>query len=270
MKKQFIIMMAGVLMLVGSGQVMAVTQYTITDLGILSGTGSWANSINASGQVVGYANTAAGEFAYRAFLYSGSTMTDLGTLGGRDSAAHGINDSGQIVGWAATHDSYHAFLYSGSTMIDLGAFVYNGDSYAWGINASGQIVGWSNSNYGYRAFLYSGSKMIDLGTLGGTNSFANGINDSGQVVGEADIAAGGPHAFLCSGSTMIDLNTLIDPASDWTLESATAINDSGQIVGYGYRGGQDHAFLLDPVPEPATICLLTLGGIFIYRRRKTV
>ncbi len=48
MKKQFI-MMAGVLMLVGAAQVMAVTQYTITDLGSLG-----ASDINDSGQVVGW------------------------------------------------------------------------------------------------------------------------------------------------------------------------------------------------------------------------
>ena len=58
---------------------------------------------------------------------------------------------------------------------------------------------------------------------------------------------------------MVDLNTLIDPLSGWELSAATAINDAGQITGYGVIGGQNHAFLLTPVPEPTTLALLALG-----------
>ena len=79
------------------GTAQAVVQYTVTDLGTLGGTDSYAYGINASGQVVGYCHTT-GNAADHAFLYSGSTMTDLGTLGGTDSYANGINDSGQVVG----------------------------------------------------------------------------------------------------------------------------------------------------------------------------
>ncbi|MCX5635302.1 MAG: HAF repeat-containing protein, partial [Planctomycetota bacterium] len=71
MKKQFIIMMASVLMLVGSGQVMAVTQYTITDLGTLGGSYSRAIGINDSGKVVGLGDISD---ASHAFLYDGITM----------------------------------------------------------------------------------------------------------------------------------------------------------------------------------------------------
>jgi probable HAF family extracellular repeat protein len=67
---------------------------------------------------------------------------------------------------------------------------------------------------------------------------------------------------------MIDLNTLIDPASGWTLQYASAINDVGQIVGYGLNpSGQQDAFLLDPVPEPGTMPLLALGGLSLLRWR---
>ena len=51
----------------------------MTDLGTLGGTESWAQGINASGQVVGSSYTT-GNHAWRAFLYNGSTMTDLNTL----------------------------------------------------------------------------------------------------------------------------------------------------------------------------------------------
>ena len=50
------------------------------------------------------------------------------------------------------------------------------------------------------------------------------------------------------GGVMSDLNALIPAGSGWTLENANAINDAGQIVGSGLRGGKLRAFLLTPNP----------------------
>jgi probable HAF family extracellular repeat protein len=55
--------------------------YTVTDLGTLGGTFSFAQSINDAGQVVGWSATT-GDAAIHATLWSGGTITDLGTLGG--------------------------------------------------------------------------------------------------------------------------------------------------------------------------------------------
>ncbi len=71
---------------------------------------------------------------------------------------------------------------------------------------------------------------------------------------------------------MTDLNNLINSTSGWTLGSACGINDLGQIVGYGLNSlGQNHAFLLTPIPEPSTFALLDIGLIsfiaFAWRRR---
>jgi hypothetical protein len=46
---------------------------------------------------------------------------------------------------------------------------------------------------------------------------------------------------------MIDLNTVIPSDAGWTLSDAAAMNDSGQIAGYGRVNGVWRAFLLTPI-----------------------
>jgi probable HAF family extracellular repeat protein len=200
-------------------------------------------------------------------------VQDLGTLLEADplynanSYATGINDSGQVVGTARyacsqqslTCENERAFLYDeGATqkMQDLGFLR------AAGINDSGQVVGsyfqWVSSTYSYtHALLYDDGTMQNLGSLGGNHSEANGINDPGKVVGSSDTSDGERHAFLKEGGQpMRDLNTLIPADSGWTISSATAINNDGQIAANGYKEGVgQHALLLTPTssdtPPPA-------------------
>jgi probable HAF family extracellular repeat protein len=238
----------------------------MTDLGPSSES---ANAVDSSGQIVGFSS----DPHSHAFLYSGGLMTDLGTLGGYYSTANGINASGQIVGAAYTTGNLadHAFLYSGGIMTDLGTLGGNWSN-ALGINASGQIVGeaFTTGNSAEHAFLYSGGIMTDLGTLGGDYSEAWGIDDGGQAVGESYTKGdAADHAFLYSGGIMTDLNSLLPAGSGWKLTRAAAINDSGQIVGYGTIEGQTHAFLLDTAstPEPGSLALLGAGLVAAGLRR---
>jgi hypothetical protein len=52
------------------------------------------------------------------------------------------------------------------------------------------------------------------------------------------------------------------------LGEAHGINDSGQIAGFGGFGGQTHAFLLTPTPEPACLSLLAVGAAALLGRRR--
>jgi probable HAF family extracellular repeat protein len=111
--------------------------------------------------------------------------------------------------------------------------------------------------------------MQDIGTLPAPyNAFSEGlgINDSAEVVGIAYSSSSVMHAFVYSNGTMQDLNSLIAPDSGWTVNSAGAINDLGQIVGFGTNAaGQEHAILLTPVPEPSALSLLAVGALSFVR-----
>jgi probable HAF family extracellular repeat protein len=132
------------------------------DLGTLGGNNSNGMAINASGQVVGWAEYDA-QGDRHAFITGpdGAGMTDLAsfsTLPGNWSTATGINSAGQVVGQAYTADGLSAAFVTGA----------NG-------------VGMLNLN-----------SVVDL-PGGVVLSSAVAINDAGQI-----IATGQGHAYLLS------------------------------------------------------------------------
>ena len=228
-------------------------------LGTLGGSNSAAYAINDVGDIVGSASTT-NNVATRAFLYRNGTMTAIGgTFGGTNSVATAINQFGGIAGYASTSGdgSTRAFLLDGGVMTNLGTL--GGASEAMAINDADEVVGRSVLSSGARhAFYYSGGALTDIGTLGGANSEATAINNWSQIVGFSDVASGGTHAFSYQAGALRDLNTLLPTGSGWVLEAATAINDAGEIAGYGTHNGVRHAFRL---AAPATLKLSPFGTI---------
>jgi probable HAF family extracellular repeat protein len=256
----------------GAIQAFLYSNGTMTDLGPPGGYYSEAEGINNSGQIVGVFASPV-DLNDHAFLYSGGQMIQLTKGPGSASA---INDSGQVVGNDG-FDGETGFLYSGGTMTNLPTLTGpNGANEPHAINDSGQIAGSSypSTGVGRHAALFFDGTITDLGVLGGGDgdgeSDAYGINSSGQMVGFT-LANGqvGPHAFLYSDGVMTDLNSLIPANSGWTLTFAFGINDSGEIVGYGTNpSGLTQAFLLTPVPEPASAGMFILGTCIILARQR--
>ena len=92
--------------------------------------------------------------------------------------------------------------------------------------------------------------MVRLGTLqGDTQSAAAAINDQGDVVGASYDDDLNLQAFLWHNGEMNDLSALMTADSPFiALLFATAINDSGEIVGFGITtGGDVHGFAAAPV-----------------------
>ena len=239
------------------------------DLGVLPGASSaqgWG--INNLGQVVGESNE-------RSFLWTeGVGMVEIGPLPGATySMGMDINDSGQVSFHSdsdATGGMQQTYIWTeAGGIVDLGT-LGGAWNYGYDINNAGQVVGAGETSTGEtHAFRYTdGVGMEDIGVLpGGTYAEAYGINELGQVVGASATSTEG-HAFLWTEENgMVDLNDLLPPDSGWDyLEDAWGINDAGWIVGNGYVNGEYRSFVM--IPEPATLLLLTLGGLACMRRRR--
>ena len=225
------------------------------DLGTLGGT--WSAAYDASDEIVVGGSRIAGDARMRAFQYANGTMSPLAFDLGGDSTARGVSLAEDIVGQACTlgNASCRPFLLSSGVVRLLGPDDRNG--IANRVNDVLGVVGslWAPGSP-TRAFYYSSGIMTDLGTLGGASSDARGLNDDGDVVGTAQNAAGQARAFLWRKGVMTDLNTLVPTGTGWVLESAAAISNGGQIVGYGTFNGKRRAFLL----TPPTNLVIRIGG----------
>ena len=230
-----------------------------------------AFAINTSGTIIGYAEkyTSGANNGWRAVRWnsSGTSATELGNLGSSSTGLAydqvlAINDTGTIVGSADKYvgtlfQGTHAAMWSnsGTAAIELGNLGtdLSGISYsqADAINAAGTAVGFANKYAsgnlrGKRAVRWNAGSTIasDLGNLGTdptgvTQSEAFAVNVLGAAVGYANmfnpqgVSIGQRAVLWRADGIAIDLNSLMDPASGWVLNKATAVNDLGWIAGIG-------------------------------------
>ena len=206
---------------------------------------SRALALNNANRIVGDSRVARAALTH-AFLWQADAILDLasGDAGAVDSTAYDISDADEIVGEIAGR----AFAARAGVLDDLGILPGDVRSRATAVNITGQVAGDSVAAAGTsRAFLWDLGRMRSLGTLpGDAASEALAIDGAGDVVGRSGAADfSRSRAVVWQGGVAIDLNQRIT-AGEWTLVIATAINDLGQIVGAGLRGGQTRAFLLNP------------------------
>ena len=159
-----------------------------------------------------------------AFAQASYQVTDLGTEGSNnESCAMSVNNAGWTEIMAGStppgqQDSIFAPLLSGRALLGI---------------------------YGYR---------LDLGTLGGQNSWMNWgeINDFGQIVGDSETAVPDPNGEdICGFGTHLTCRPFLWqlfhmsalPTLGGNNGQASAINDSGQIVGFAENGIVDSSCL---------------------------
>lgn len=235
---------------------------------------TYAWDINASGTAVGYyyACLSPSVSTWRGFRLIGDTPQDLNDTADLGSEALAINDLGHAVGYFREFEYEfqteepvrRAALFSGNAPQKI--YSANVESAATDINNNGWIVGWwQELSFGDfveprpHAFLHSNGGNRTL-----FDGIANAINNNGQVVGSKD-TSGSQKAVRWQNGQLEILDNLLPIDSGWELQSADAINDRGEIAGYGLHNGELRAFVMTPLfPDLLAVDIVrnrTSGGI---------
>ena len=238
----------------------------LQDLGTLGGSDAAAFFVNERGQVAGVSsfnsepNSITGFPNQHLFLWQDGKMMDHGSLGGSIATPSGLNNRGQLIGSSTTanEEFIDPFLLDRGKLIDLFTETEGKVITANAINDAGQVVGGGDfSNQGgsqFSAVLWQNGVATSLGTLSGDCfSEAFVINSRGQVVGVSYACdTFEERAFLWENGSMIDLNEKVSSDFPLRLANAVAINERGEIGGFGAPAGCDdaetcgRAFLLIP------------------------
>lgn len=177
------------------------------------------------------------------------------TLAGHDLEPGTVNNNGDVAGRSFGGNDPVSFLYRNGVLTN--------DSPANGgiikLNNSGQGGGYTGNPAVGPQLIYTPTiwditsqtlNSIPVTPLPGLScGSVSGINDHGMAVGYCfdPNGNGATRAFVYDANANVttDLNTVIDEPG-WTLLEANAINNSGQIIGYGILNGAGAAFLLTP------------------------
>jgi probable HAF family extracellular repeat protein len=246
----------------------------------LGGNNSNVFGLNDSGQIVGFAETAVYDAScstpgkpFQHYRFDAAIWEPNGKLrplkpypGDTVSFGFGINNLGQAVGGSGLCSKtdlppnpmgMRSVLWEkDGTPIDLGG-LGGALSLPSAITDRGDVDGAATDQNGnLRPYLWTKEwgKPHNLGALHPDDPVVvapccNTVNLSRQVVGFDLDSNFNSRAFLWQNGVMVDLNDLIAADSPWVLESALAINDAGQITGYGIINGLTHAFLATPCHE---------------------
>ncbi len=212
-------------------------------LTMLTGEQSRPYDISDSDEVVGE-SLLPGKKTSDAVSWTKNTIRALGGCCG--GAAKSINKAGEAIG--DVYDAkgrYQAFLWKENQGIQP---IGPPDRYssAIAINDRGRVVVQAFSEI----FLYAEKSLTHLELSPKYPVQPRALNNCDVIVGSFGPFADAERAFVWDRSRAFrDLNDYIASDSGWKLESASSINDRGEIVGRGdYRGQDDTGFLL--IPEP--------------------
>jgi probable HAF family extracellular repeat protein len=171
-------------------------------------------------------------------LWELSGRTSLPTLGGGTGQAYSVNNSMVIIGWSsnAAGEKRACRWIRGVTgwgVEDLGT-LGGSNSEARRVNEVGNIVGAADDasgvSHAFRWTLLGGMQDIHSGA---GSTIALGINAHDEVVGDLQVGAN-ESAFHWSQSTGLQILAGLAGAN---VSFATAINDSGLIVGRSVANG---------------------------------
>ena len=250
----------------------AAIKYDVKDLGTLPGRASFPTAINSDAQVLGQSNGQGQDGILGSFATGpqGEDMRDPCPADALSCTPSGIDDSGRVAltivktgqhGFGVSHVGFASV--DGSGLRYMTGTLDGAPPSVQGLSRHGMITGagWPAAG-GYQAFVSArAGKVLQGLATPGFNSEGRAVNDAGQVAGFGAVAdSDNVHAMFApgDGSPMQDLGTF-----DGGYSVATAISDSGYIVGYASIGdvgdGVVHA-MLARAGTPGLTDLGTLGG----------
>ena len=214
---------------------------------------SYAYGINNYGTVAGAGDLEEGTRALVWTVDGPGTPPALASNG--SSMAYAVNDFGDLAGQGETGEpgafiSRAFFLSATGVLQQVGLCTGEWSSAALAINQEGVCAGFAEFAGATHAVLFQPTNgWQDLDTLDSVYSVAYGLNRQRHAVG-LFVASheDEDRAFFWSDGHMVDVNERVESEEPWLLVEARALNDAGQIVGYGLRNERERAFLLTPRP----------------------
>lgn len=181
------------------GYELSAGRFTTLDVPFAGATGTYADGINNSGEVVGGWTVSGGSHG---FTRIGGTYASFDYPGATQTFAIGVNTAGDIVGYYDDASGVqHGFLLSGGTYTSFdppGAL----GTLAWAINDAGVIVGSYCTTVecqgGEQGFVLNEGVFTTITIPGEPFTWVSGINNNGVLLGEYRDAAGLSIAFLAT------------------------------------------------------------------------
>lgn len=243
--------------------------------------GNSVQNMNSSGLAVGYATYT--DYDYVGYVYQNGVATLTNAPGSGKTKFLDVNDHGRAMVWGDNSGSFgpdQLYIWENGNYRNVTQYIFQPGPWLRGgfaINDKDEFTGDSsvykpNQNGGYDRFL------LPL-TSSGIRPRGYRLNNRDEILGSARTTQNDPfpEGYVTTAGSSYRLLDIIGnqlPSGAFGV-SGMDINDNGWIVG-SYRLGDplnantwtQHAFVMQPVPEPLTLLTLGIGVAALRRRRR--
>jgi hypothetical protein len=176
---------------------------------------------------------------------------------------YGISGGNTVGQYRDASYKHHGYFYDGTNWASLD---YPGATETSAASIDGNnVVGYyddaSDNSHGFHGFFYDGATWTTLDYPGATSTVVRGI-DGNNVVGFYEDSSGDEHGFLYDGTTWTTLGNCpwaVRYVRPWGIDGHNIVGVYADVSGW-------HGFHYT-IPEPSSLCLITLGSTLLLRRR---